>query len=89
MAMKMVFVMILGCWLVFQSTQAAPSYERNVDGFEEATAVDLAKRLLEEERAWLNRLTENEKRGSLSKGCAPGFHYHYNRMECVRNSKSK
>jgi rubrerythrin len=84
MAMKMVFVMILGCWLVFQSTQAAPSYERNANGFEDATAVDLAKRLLEEERAWLNRLTENEKRASPSRACSGNSHYDPDLMECVR-----
>ena len=62
MAIKAILAMALACWLALQCTQAAPRYERDVDSFENGVTVHLAKRLLEDEKAWLNRLMEIERR---------------------------
>ena len=60
MAIKAVFVIALGLWLVVQCTQAAPSYTRDVEDVESTITFDLAKRLLGEERALRSRLREIE-----------------------------
>ena len=67
MAIKAVFMITLGLWLVVQWTQAAPSYAKDVEDFEGTATFDLAKRLLDEESALRSRLRkiENIKRVML------------------------
>ena len=60
MAMKEIFAIVLGLWLVFRCAQAAPSYTRDVEDFENTMTVDLAKRVLHGERALRNLLKEIE-----------------------------
>ena len=80
MAIKVILAMTLACWLAVHCTQAAPRYVRDVDEFENGITVDLAKRLLEDEKAWLNRLTEIERRGDRRvPSCPCGSKY----MDCL------
>ena len=83
--MKVILAMALACWLALQYAQAAPRYERDVNGFEKGNTVDLAKRLLEDEKAWLNRLTEIERRQdeARNRGCPCG----YKGMTCISCSR--
>ena len=70
MAIKAVFVIALGLWLVVQCTQAAPSYTRDVKGVESTITFDLAKRLLGEERALRSRLREIENIERRAPACS-------------------
>ena len=82
MAIKAVFMVTLGLWLVVQWTQAAPSYAKDVEDFEGTATFDLAKRLLDEESALRSRLRkiENIKRVML-RGC--GYGEKLKGMNCV------
>ena len=82
MAMKTVFLIALGFWLVVQCVQAAPGYARDVDDFENTMTVDLARRLLNDERTLLNRLTEIENAKRTLKVCPSGTKYRG--MGCVK-----
>ena len=82
MAMKTVFLIALGFWLVVQCVQAAPNYVQDVDDFENTMTVDLAKRLLNDERTLLNRLTEIENAKRRYRSCPPGTTYNPKTMTC-------
>ncbi|CAB3982520.1 Hypothetical predicted protein [Paramuricea clavata] len=84
MAMKEIFAIVLGLWLVFRCAQAAPSYTRDVEDFESTMTFDLAKRVLHGERALRNLLKEIEdvKRASPCKA-----NEYYDGMTCKLRSK--
>lgn len=69
MAIKAVFVIALGLWLVVQWSQAAPRYTDDVEG---TATFDLAKRLLDEESALRSRLREIENIKRVMRVCGPG-----------------
>ena len=80
MAIKAVFVIALGLWLVVQCTQAAPSYTRNVEDVESTITFDLAKRLLGEERALRSRRVPF---------CSSDERLDPDSMTCVKNRKGQ
>ena len=71
MVIKKVFVIAFTFFLVVQWTEAAPSYTRDVEDFENTATFDLAKRLLGEERVLQIRLRDMERIRRV-KVCGPG-----------------
>ena len=61
MVFKDVFVVVLGILIAVHCSRAAPSFEKNVEAFEDTNELDWAKRLLRENvlRNWLKKY-ENE-----------------------------
>ena len=60
MAIKEVLLIALTLCQVIQWTEAAPSYKREIEDFDNTATFDLAKRLLGEERALRSRLRKIE-----------------------------
>jgi ribosomal protein S21 len=84
MAMKEIFAIVFGLWLVFRCAQAAPSYTRDVEDFENTMTVDLAKRVLHGERALRNLLKEIE---DVKRASPCNANEYYDGMTCKLRSK--